>query len=148
KVVGLTLEGYQNSSLASGVATSMTVTGADGKSYMLSGGSSNVSSEASLAVTFGQTLFCSATPMRGAVAYAWFVSSASGTETLQAITTINSFAISAPLTTGNQPQTAITGDNSANASYAFDGLLTTALKPGSSAYVNIMPTGMAGTGTP
>ena len=45
-------------------------------------------------------------------------------------------------------QTAITGDNSANSSYAYDGLLTTALKPGSNAYVNIMPTGTAGTGTP
>src|ERR1700736_3707663 len=62
KVVGLTLEGYQNSGVVNGVATSMTVTGADGKSYMLSGGSSNISSEASLAVTLGQTLFCSVTP--------------------------------------------------------------------------------------
>src|SRR5580704_6869540 len=35
KVACLTLEGYQNSSVANGVATSMTVTGADGKSYML-----------------------------------------------------------------------------------------------------------------
>jgi len=148
KVVGLTLEGYQNSSVANGVATSMTVTGADGKSYTLSGGSSNISPEASLAVTLGQTLFCSVTPMRGAVAYAWFVSSASGAETLQAITTINSFAITAPLSTGNQPQTAFTADNSANSSYAYDGLLTTALKPGSNAYVNMMPTGTAGMGTP
>src|SRR5206468_3162189 len=148
KVVGLTLEGYQNSSIVSGVATSMTVTGADGKSYMLSGGSSNISAEASLALTLGQTLFCSVTPVRGAVAYAWFASNASGAETLQAITTINSFAITAPLSTGNQPQTAVNADNSANTSYAYDGLLTTALKPGSNAYVNIMPTGTAGMGTP
>jgi len=125
----------------------MTVTGADGKSYMLSGGSSNISSEASLAVTLGQTLFCSAAPVAGRrVAYAWFVSSASGAETLQAITTINGFAITAPLSTGSQPQTAVTADNSANSSYAYDGLLTTALKPGSNAYVNIMPTGTAGMG--
>jgi hypothetical protein len=116
KVVGLTLEGYQNSSVLGGVATSMTVIGADG--------------------------------LQGAVAYAWYVSAASGAETLQAITTINSLAISAPLSTGNQQQTAISIDNSANPSYAYDGLLTTALKPGSNAYVNIMPTGTAGTGTP
>ena len=148
KVVGLTLEGFQNSSVVNGVATSMTVTGADGKSYTLSGGSSHISSEASLGVTLGQTLFCSVTPVRGAVAYAWFVSSASGAETLQATTTINSFAITAPLSTGNQPQTSITADNSANSSYAYDGLLTTALKPGSNAYVNTMPTGTAGVGTP
>ena len=54
----------------------------------------------------------------------------------------------APVTTGTQSQSAITGDNSANPSYAYDGLLTTALKPGSNAYVNVMPTGSAGTGTP
>jgi hypothetical protein len=41
KVVGLTLEGYQNSSVLGGVATSMQVTGADGKTYILAGGSSN-----------------------------------------------------------------------------------------------------------
>src|ERR1700751_4347050 len=33
KVVALTLEGYQNSSVTSGVATSKTVSGADGKSF-------------------------------------------------------------------------------------------------------------------
>jgi hypothetical protein len=148
KVVGLTLEGYQNSSVASGVATMKIVTGADGKTYTLSGGSSNISAEASQAVTLGQTLFCSVAAIQGAVAYAWYVSTATGTESLQAITTLNSLAISAPLATGNQSQTAITVDNSANSSYAYDGLLTTALKAGSNAYVNIMPTGTAGTGTP
>src|SRR6516165_7010151 len=148
KVVGLTLEGYQNSTLLNGVATSKSVTGADGKSYTLSGGSSNISAEPSQAVTLGQTLFCTVAAIQGAVAYAWYVSIATGTETLQAITTLNRLAISAPLGTGNQSQTAITADNSANSSYAYDGLLTTALKAGSNAYVNIMPTGTAGTGTP
>lgn len=147
KVAALTLEGYQNSSLGGGVATSKSVTGADGKSYSLSGGSSNISAEASQAVTLGQTLFCSVASTPGAVAYAWYVSSATGTETLQAITTINSLAISVPLSTGNQSQTAITADNSANPSYAYDGLLTTALKTGSNAYVNVMATGTAGTGS-
>jgi hypothetical protein len=148
KVVALTLEGYQNSSMSVGVATAKTVTGADGKSFALSGGSSNISAEASQAVTLGQTLFCTVTPIRGAVAYAWYVSTTTGTETLQAITTINSLAVSAPLAVGNQPQTAIGADNSANPGYAYDGLLTTALSPASNAYVNIMPTGVAGTGTP
>jgi hypothetical protein len=147
KVVALTLEGYQNSGL-SGVATSKTVSGADGKSYVLSGGSSNISAEASQAVTSGQTLFCSVAAVQGAVAYAWYVSTATGTETLQAITTINSHAITTPLSTGNQSQTAITADNSANPAFAYDGLLTTALKAGSNAYINMMPTGTAGVGTP
>jgi len=121
KVVALTLEGYQNSSVQGGVATSKSITGADGKSFALSGGSSNISAEASQAVTLGQTLFCTIAPIQGAVAYAWYVSSSSGTETLQVITTINSLAISAPLSTGNQPQAAITGDNSANSGFAYDG---------------------------
>ena len=74
KVVGLTLEGYQNSSLSGGVATTKTVTGVDNKTFTLNGGSSNISAEASQAVTLGQSLFCSVTAIQGAVAYAWYVS--------------------------------------------------------------------------
>src|SRR5579871_5991796 len=58
-VVALTLEGYQNSTLAAGVATTKTITGADGKTFALSGGSSNKSANATQAVTSGQTLFAS-----------------------------------------------------------------------------------------
>ncbi len=147
KVATLTLEGYQNSSVAAGVATTKTVNGADGKTFALSGGSSAISGETSQTVTLGQTLFCSVAPVQGAVAYAWYISTSTGSETLQAISTINSLAVSSPLLTGNQSQSAITGDNSANPAYAYDGLLTTALKSGSNAYVNIMATGAAGAGT-
>jgi hypothetical protein len=146
-VVALTLEGYQNSSLSGGVATTKTITGADGKIYTLSGGSSNKSAAATQAVTLGQTLFCSVAAVQGAVAYAWYVGSA-GAEKLEAITTINSAAFIAPLAGTGQSATAVTADNSMNASYAYDGLLTTALKPGSNAYVKKMATGTAGTGTP
>jgi len=145
-VVALTLEGYQNSSLAAGVATTKTITGADGKTYVLSGGSSNKSANATQAVTLGQTLFASVTALQGAVAYAWYVGAA-GAETLQAITTINSASFAAPLTGGQQATTAVTADNSANPNYAYDGLLTAALKSGSNAYVKTMATGAAGTGT-
>jgi hypothetical protein len=148
KVAALTLEGYQNSSVSGGVATTKVVTGVDGKMFTLNGGSSNISGEASQALTLGQALSISVTPLMGAVAYAWYISSSTGTETLQAITTINSLAVSAPLATGNQAQSAITNDYSANSAYAYDGLLTTALKNGSNAYVNTMATGTAGTGTP
>ena len=146
-VVALTLEGYQNSSLATGVATTKTITGADGNTFILSGGSSNKSNNATQAVTLGQTLFASVTAIQGAVAYAWYVGTA-GSETLQAITTINSAAFTAPLASGQQAATTVTVDNSANPSYAYDGLLTTALKSGSNAYVNILASGTAGTGTP
>lgn len=146
-VVALTLEGYQNSSLAAGIATTKTITGADGKTFVLAGGSSNKGSNTTQAVTLGQTLYASVTGIQGAVAYAWYVGTA-GNETLQAITTINSISFAAPLTGGQQAVSAITADNSANASYAYDGLLTTALKAGSNAYVSTLPTGTAGTGTP
>jgi hypothetical protein len=146
-VVALTLEGYQNSNLATGIATTRTIDGADGKTFVLAGGSSDKGANATQAVTLGQTLFASVAATLGAVAYAWYVGTA-GSETLQAITTINSASFSAPLAGSRQAVSAVAADNSANPSYAYDGLLTTALKPGSGAYVDVLPTGTAGTGTP
>jgi hypothetical protein len=151
KVVALTFEGFQNSSVLTGVATSKNITGADGKPFTLSGGSSNISAEsAGQGVVLNTTMLAATvTPITGAVAYAWFISAvgAAGTETLQQITTINSMAQSTPLAVGNQPASQVTADNSANANYAYNGLLTTALGS-STAYINTMATGTAGTGTP
>ncbi len=133
--VELTFEGLKNSSVsASGVATSLTITGQDGQTFTLSGGSSNKSTNATQAVTLGQTLTATVVPGQAALGFAWYVGTA-GSETLQAITTVPSVAISAPLLTGNQAATAITADNSRNANYGFDGLLTTALNPANNAYV-------------
>ena len=143
--MALTLEGYRNSSLAAGVATSKTVTGADGKTFAVNGGSSNKSTGATQAVTLGQTLSATVAPVSGAVAYAWFVGTV-GNETLQAITTINSATFAAALLGGQQAATVITADSSTN-SLGFDGLLTTALKSGSNAYVKALATGTAGAGT-
>ncbi len=145
-VVALAFEGFKNSSLAGGIATRQTITGADGNAFTLNSGSSNKSANATQAVTLGQTLFASVTPVQGAVAYAWYVGAA-GSETLQAITTINSAAFAAPLAGGRQAATAITQDSSSNPALAFDGVLTAALNPVNGAYVNILPTGTAGTGT-
>jgi hypothetical protein len=145
--VALTLEGWKNSSLAAGVATSKVITGADGNNFTLNGGSSNKSANATQAVTLGQTLFASVAPIRGAVAYAWYVGAA-GAETLQAITTIASATFVAPLTGGQQAIAAVTADSSANTNYAFDGLLTQALNPANLGYLFTQPQGTAGTGTP
>src|SRR5579863_7410114 len=145
-VVALTFEGYRNSTLAGGVATAMTITGNDGNTYTLSGGSSLRSNNATQAVTLGQTLFATAPVVNGAVAYAWYVGAA-GSETLQAITTINSVAISAPLTGGQQAASAISGDFSRNSTLAFDGLLTIGFNPANSAYVQALASGTAGTGS-
>ncbi|HUO11400.1 MAG TPA: hypothetical protein VMU37_01460 [Caulobacteraceae bacterium] len=144
-VVALTLEGYRNSSLSGGLATTKTITGADGKTFTVNGGSSNKSANATQAVTLGQTLSATVTPIQGAVAYAWFVGTV-GNESLQAITTINSATFAAALFTGQQVATAITADCSSN-SLGYDGLLTTALKSSNNAYVNVLPTGTAGAGS-
>jgi hypothetical protein len=147
-VVALTFEGYRNSSLAGGVATTMTITGNDGNTYSLSGGSSLRSNNATIAVGAAQTLFATAPVVNGAVAYAWYVASAVGSETLQAITTINSVAFSTPLiASGQQPATAVTADNSRNPGLAFDGLLTDGFNPSTSSFVQALPSGVAGTGT-
>jgi hypothetical protein len=151
-VVALTFEGYRNSTLTGGVATTMTITGNDGNTYSLSGGSSVRSTNATQSVAAGQTLFASVPVVTGAVAYAWYVSSAVGSETLQAITTINSAAFSTPLTTsGRQAAALITADNSSNET-AFDGLLTvgfinTASITTPNSFVQALPSGIAGTGT-
>ena len=133
-VVALTLEGFLNSSVTNGVATSKTVTGQDGQTFTLAGGSSNKSANATQAVTLGQTLAASVASVGGAVGYAWYVGT-SGSEKLEAITSVPSASFSPPLAVTGQAATAVTADNSATTNTGFDGLLTTALKSGSGAYV-------------
>ena len=145
-VVALAFEGYRNSSISGGVATTKLITGNDGNTYTLNGGSSMRSANATQAVTLGQTLSATVSLVNGAVAYAWFVGAA-GSETLQAITTINSATFAAPLLTGQQLASTISADNSRNASLAFDGLLSVGFNPANNAYVQSLATGQAGTGT-
>jgi hypothetical protein len=144
-VVALTFEGMRNSSLANGVATSQTITGADGKTYSLNGGSSMKSAAATQAITLGQILSCTVTALQGAMGYAWYIGAA-GAETLQMITGINSATLGVVLVGARQAATLVTADKSTN-STAFDGLLTNALVAGSGAYVKYLATGTAGTGT-
>lgn len=146
--IALTLEGFKNSSLAGGVATTQVVTGADGQTYTLKGGSAQKSAVATQAVTSPALLNCSVTPVVGAVAYAWFVGGA-GASRLERITTINSTVFSAALLGTGQTLASITAaDNSLNATLAYDGLITTAFKAGAfGAYVNTLATGVVGTGT-
>lgn len=146
-VVALTMEGYLAASLSTGVVQAQSITGADGKTFTLNGGSSMKSSAATQAVTLGQTLSCTVAPVTGAVAYAWYTG-AGGSEKLEAITTINSVTFAAPLAGTGQAATLITADCSKNASYAFDGLLSSAFASGSLAYVKTMASGTAGIGTP
>lgn len=133
-VVALTFEGVKNSSIAGGVATAISVTGQDGATFTLNGGSSNKSANALQAVTLGQTLTATVSPIQAALGYAWYAGAA-GSEVLQAITTVNAVAFSAPLASGTQAASAVSTDSSRNANLAFDGLLTTALNPANNAYV-------------
>ena len=144
--VALTLEGINAASLSGGVVQALAITGADGKSYTLNGGSSQKSAAATQAVTLGQTLFASVPAVQGAVGYAWYTGAA-GSEKLEKITTINSVAFTAPLAGTGQAATLVTADCSKNTNYGFDGLLYTALASGSGAYTKSMATGTAGTGT-
>ncbi len=153
-VVALTMEGWQNSSVLTGVATSKIIAsaGPTTNNFTLNGGSSAMSAEsAGIAVTSATNMLAaSVAAVTGAVAYAWYISTVNtpGTETLQAITLINSVTWAVPLAVGNQAASAVIGDHSANPNYAFDGLLTTALNPTNSADVTVLPTGTPGTGTP
>lgn len=157
RVFALTHEGYLMTSIAGGIKRLVAVTSMDaGSAYNLCGGSSAAGAAATQAVTLGQTLFCSVTAIRGAVAYAWFVGTA-GAERLERITTINSAAFTAPLLGTGQTLASITdaatdrsfNDGSSNGSNApaFNGLLYAAYKSGSLAYFNSLATGTAGTGT-
>lgn len=146
-VVALTMEGYGNSSVSGGVATSKNITGMDGKTYTLYGGSSIQSAGASQAITEGEILSAYTAPKTGAVAYAWFVGT-SGAERLQKITTTNSVTFSAPLASTTQLASSLSGDNSRNENLAFDGLFTQAVNPANLGYVKTMATGTPGTGTP
>lgn len=145
-VVALTYEGFQAASLVGGVVGAVTVTGADGLTYSLKGGSSQKSAVATQAVTLGQSLFASTPAITGAVAYAWYIGAA-GAAKLEAITSINSLKFSTVLAGTGQAIAAITADNSKNAT-AFDGLLYSAFASGSGAYINNLATGVSGTGTP
>lgn len=145
-VVALTPIGMLHSSLASGVATSVSVASNDGNgNFTINCGSSNKSAAASQTVTLGQGLYATTPWVNGAAGYAWFVGTA-GNETLQAITSCNVVGITAPLTGGRQAATAITGDCSSE-SKGYDGLLTQAFKNSSVAYIKTLATGAAGVGT-
>jgi hypothetical protein len=148
-VVALTAEGLANAT-TSGVQSLLlpvSVQSNDGQgAFTLNGGNSNKSTNATQAVTLGQTLSCSVVPVVGAAAYAWYVGTA-GSEKLEKVTTINSATFAAPLAGTGQAATAITADWSKNAT-AYDGMVTqTFNNVGNGAYVNTLATGTAGAGT-
>lgn len=144
-VVALTLEGYLNSTLVGGLAKSQVITGADGLTFTIKGGSSQKSAAAGT-TTGGSTstINASTTAIRGAVAYAWYIGTA-GNEKLEAITTLNSVLVTSLAGTGENATT-VTADNSTN-TLGFDGLLYNGFISTSGSYFNSLATGTNGTGT-
>lgn len=151
QVAALTIEGWNNAVRTAPMSapTQLTVTGADSQSYVVNGGTGPISAVAGPQASGGQGLTMTVPAVQGAVAYAWYIGTAAGAGTgrLQAITTINSYTQTGPLNAAAQLASALSADFSTNPNYGFDGLLTTALKPGSGAIINSLATGTAGTGT-
>ena len=149
--VALTLEGFLAASVAGGINVTIERTNADGSIDTYGGGAAQVSAQAQITVGAGNAdthaVAASVPPVNGAVGYAWFWGPDGGSITLGAITTINSVVIKA-LAAGTQSVATLpAADNSVNA-MLFDGLLYQICTPGSGAYVYVMPTGAAGTGSP
>jgi hypothetical protein len=150
--VALTLEGYRNASVAGGVPAVVSRANGDGTTETYGGGSGQKSAEAN--VTTGadaddtHAIKASVTAVSGAVAYAWFWGANGSDVKLGAITTINSYLITAPVAAGTQVIGDLPGsDNSKNA-LIYDGLIYQIFKSGSNAYIKTMATGTPGTGTP
>ena len=139
-VVALTHTGYAQANLAGGVVTAVNVTSNDGQgAFVVNGGASMRSGNATQAITLGQALQATTPYVNGAAGYAWYVGPA-GSETLQAITTVNQATISAPLANGRQGANVVAADYSTNA-IAFDGLVTQAYKNPGSAYIKALNPG-------
>lgn len=151
-VVALTLEGFLSAGgitgiMANGLTPTKQITSAHGEQFTVNGGVSAPSSaSANAVVSTTELISASVTALQGAVAYAWYAGTA-GSEKLQAVTHINSVVLgTSALLTTTQAASAITADKSVNAT-AFNGLLYSALKANSGAYVRALATGVAGTGT-
>lgn len=134
RVVALTLDAYANGSVADGFDASITRTNADGSTDTFGGGSSQRSGAATATISSGTTnkISASVAPVMGAVAYAWYWGTTSGSEVLGAVTTAPVVEITAAAA-GTQLSSVHTADNSVNG-LIFDGLLTQAMKPNSNSY--------------
>jgi hypothetical protein len=129
------------------VKSSITRTNADGSTDTFGAGTAQKSAAATVAVT-GPTgsVAASVTPVRGAVAYAWYWGAA-GSERLGAVTTINSASITAAADGAAQLASALPSADNSTSALEFDGLLTIASKSALGSYFNALATGTPGTGT-
>lgn len=129
------------------VKASITRTNADGTNDTFGAGTAQKSAAGSVSVT-GSTGSATGTvtPVRGAVAYAWYWGAA-GSERLGAVTTINSVSITAASNGAAQLASALPAADNSTSALEFDGLLTIASKTSLNAYFASLATGTPGTGT-
>jgi hypothetical protein len=120
---------WNNTTQTGGVLGQVSKVNADGSVDTYGGGSAQPSPEANTAaVTINQHLTVSVTPVNGAVAYAWYASTSTGTERLVGITQSNQIVLKGPPSATAQPITALQvggsyQDNSTNALLP-DGILS------------------------
>ncbi len=159
-VVALTKEGYDAASVSVGLQIQTTRNNAGGDTTTINGGVGILSAVQTIITGAGATnsVAASVTPIQGAAAYAWFWGATTGAgSTLGAITTLNSVVIGTTAggggTAANNALLAAAADYSQDAQI-FDGLISIACGAGpqvgatsSGAYINILPTGVAGIGT-
>ena len=108
--------------------TGLAVAATDSSGNAVSGaydGVTAASTGASVTVASGENITASVTPLKGALAYAWFVG-ASGSETLQIVTTNSAVVLTALVTGGSAAPTA---DGSGDP-LAFDGIIPQILNGG------------------
>ena len=144
--VALTLAAWREATVSGGITLTGNRTNADGSVDSIKGGHAAKSAAASQATTGSTSIInASVTPVNGAVAYAWYWGTA-GNELLGAITTLNTYQITATAT-GTQNISAVSGTDQSTDALVFDGLLTQIMTSGSGAYNFALPT-VAGVGTP
>lgn len=161
--VALTLDGYQQLvgrnmgatgeqlDLTTAVLNStVTRVNMDGTVTTVNGGTS-IKSAVATVTTAGSgaaSVSASVTPVRGAVAYAWYwdITGTASAAKLGAVSTINSVLITAAATGTQTISGLFTTDCSQNG-LVFDGILSQIMASGSNAYFYDLPTGTAGTGT-
>lgn len=101
--------------------TGLNIAATDASGNVVSGaydGVTAASTAASVTTTTGEGISATVTPVKGALAYAWFVGAA-GSETLQIVTTNSAMTLNALVTGGSSAPTA---DGSADP-LAFDGII-------------------------
>lgn len=151
--VALTYEGWRRSAVnATGIPGTngqITRTNADATTDTINVGAAQKSSTGTTGAISGtgaNTVSAYVTPVRGAVAYAWYIGT-SGNEVIGAITTINSVKFTALPSGGNQAWSAAPSADRSKQTLNYDGFLYTAYTSANNAYFDSLATGVAGTGT-